>query len=217
MSYPFDRYHALITTEEADPDHVQSMFRLRKRLFVDQCGWLLKTVGDLERDQFDVWYTEHCLLFHGSDLIGGFRAIRTDHPYLTQAVFPQLAVRRFPNRRTVWEISRFGVLPTAAARSARLNYALMFRFAELRGAEALVAVADLTYERFLQRMNIRTRRFGPPQVIGADRSGAPLTALAGEIPLNKSDNPDLGSFHDLGRKLEISDATYVLGRARIPA
>jgi N-acyl-L-homoserine lactone synthetase len=217
MSYPFDRYHALITTEEAGPDHVQSMFRLRKRLFVDQCGWLLKTVGDLERDQFDVWYTEHCLLFHGSDLIGGFRAIRTDHPYLTQAVFPQLAVRRFPNRRTVWEISRFGVLPNAAARSARLNYALMFRFAELRGAEALVAVADLTYERFLQRMNIRTRRFGPPQVIGVDRSGAPLTALAGEIPLNKSDNPDLGSFHDLGRKLEISDATYVLGRARIPA
>jgi acyl homoserine lactone synthase len=78
-------------------------------------------------------------------------------------------------------------------------------------------MADLTYERFLQRMNIRSRRFGPPQVIGVDRSGAPLTALAGEIPLNKSDNPDLGSFHDLGRKLEISDATYVLGRARIPA
>jgi N-acyl-L-homoserine lactone synthetase len=218
MPHPLERYHALITTEDIDPAHVQAMLRLRKRLFVDQCGWMLNTVGDLERDQFDVWYTEHCLLFRGRDLVGGFRAIRTDYPYLTQAVFPQLAVRRFPNRRTVWEISRFGVLPSAAeARTARLNYALMFRFAELRGAEALVAMADLTYERFLQRMNIRTRRFGPPQVIGVDRHGGELTALAGEIPINKTDNPDLGGFLDLGRRLEISDATHVLGRASIPA
>jgi hypothetical protein len=78
-------------------------------------------------------------------------------------------------------------------------------------------MADLTYERFLQRMNIRTRRFGPPQVIGVDRRGVELTALAGEIPINKTDNPDLGGFLDLGRKLEINDATHVLGRASIPA
>jgi len=131
MPHPLDRYRALITTEELDPADVQAMFRLRKRLFVDQCGWMLSTVGDLERDQFDAWYTEHCLLFCGPDLVGGFRAIRTDYPYLTQSIFPQLAVRRFPNRRDVWEISRFGVLPVAAeARSTRLNYALMFRFAD---------------------------------------------------------------------------------------
>ena len=218
MSHPLDRYRAVITTEAHDPDHVQAMFRLRKRLFVDHCGWMLATIGDAERDQFDVWYTEHCLLFCGTDLVGGFRAIRTDYPYLTQSVFPQLAVRRFPNRRNVWEISRFGVLPAAAeARSARLNYALMFRFAELREAEALVAMADLSYERFLQRMNINTRRFGPPQVIGADSRGQPLIAVAGEIPMSQSDNPGLGKFLDLGRQLEISDATHVFGRASIPA
>src|SRR3981081_4622120 len=169
MSHPLDRYHALITTEELNPAYVQAMFRLRKRLFVDHCGWMLSTIGEGERDQFDAWYTEHCLLFCGSDLVGGFRAIRTDYPYLTQSIFPQLAVRRFPNRRNVWEISRFGVLPAAAeARSAQLNYALMFRFAELRSAEALVAMADLGYERLTHRQNIRTRRFGPPQVIGAN-------------------------------------------------
>src|SRR5258708_39515650 len=101
---------------------------------------MLATSGDVERDQFEPWCTEHCLLFSGSDLVGGFRAIRTDYPYLTQSVFPQLAVRRFPNRRNGWEISRFGVLPAAAeARSAPLNYALMFRFAALRSARGLVA------------------------------------------------------------------------------
>jgi acyl homoserine lactone synthase len=218
MPYPFDRYHALITTEQHDPVQVEAMLRLRKRLFVDQCGWILDTVGDVERDQFDAWYTEHCLLFCGGGLVGGFRAIRTDFPYLTQSVFPQLSLHRFPRRRTVWEISRFGVLPAASeARSARLNYALMFRFAELRGAEALVAMADLGYERFLQRMNIRTRRFGPPQVIGVDSRGTPLTAVAGEIPINDMDNPNLGGFLDIGRQLEIDDATHVLGRASVPA
>ncbi len=218
MSHLLDRYRALITTEELDPADVQAMLRLRKRLFVDQCGWMLSTVGDVERDQFDAWYTEHCLLFCGPDLVGGFRAIRTDFPYLTQSIFPQLAVRRFPNRRNVWEISRFGVLPVATeARSTRLNYALMFRFAELRGAEALVAMADLGYERFLQRMDIRTRRFGPPQVIGIDSRGRPLAALAGEIPISETENPGLRKFLQLGRQLEIHDATHVLGRSSIPA
>jgi acyl homoserine lactone synthase len=218
MQDPLNRYHALVTTEEINPANVQAMLRLRKRLFVDQCGWKLTIDGDVERDQFDAWYTEHCLLFCGSELVGGFRAIRTDYPYLTQSLFPQLAVRRFPNRQDVWEISRFGVLPVAGeAKSARLNYALMFRFAEIRGAQALVAMADLSYERFLERMNIRTRRFGPPQVIGTDRRGSPLTAVAGEIPIDEQNNPGLTKFLETGRQLEIYDATHVLGCSSISA
>jgi N-acyl-L-homoserine lactone synthetase len=218
MPHLLDGYHALITREEIDPAHVGAMLRLRKRLFVDQCGWRLTTVGDVERDQFDSWYTEHCLLFSGVELVGGFRAIRTDYPYLTKSVFPQLAVRRFPSSRDAWEISRFGVLTNVArSQTARVNYALMFRFAELRGGKALVALADLSYERFLTRMDICTRRYGPPQVIGTDRMGRPLTALAGEIPLGLADNPGLTKFLDLGRKLEIHDASHVLGRSSIPA
>ncbi|MBR0897200.1 hypothetical protein JQ616_19775 [Bradyrhizobium tropiciagri] len=218
MLYSLNGFHALITREELDPAHVEAMMRLRKRLFVDHCGWLLSTTGDVERDQFDCWYTEHCLLFSGVELVGGFRAIRTDYPYLTKSVFPQLAVLRFPSSREVWEISRFGVLSSAARpQAARVNYALMFRFAELRGAKALVALADLSYERFLTRMDIRTRRYGAPQVIGSDRTGRPLTALAGEIPLGLADNPGLTKFLDLGRQLEIHDATHVLGRSSIPA
>jgi len=218
MQDPLNRYHALVTTEEISPANVQAMLRLRKRLFVDQCGWKLATNGDVERDQFDTWYTEHCMLFCGFELVGGFRAIRTDYPYLTQSLFPQLAVRRFPNRRDVWEISRFGVLPVAGeAKSARLNYALMFRFAEIRAAQVWLAMADLSHERFLERMKIRTRRFGPPQVIGTDRRGSPLTAVAGEIPIDEEDNPGLTKFLDTGRQLEIHDATYVLGRSSISA
>lgn len=218
MSHLSSRYHAVITTEERDPQRVYAMLRLRKRLFVDLCGWQLATTGDIERDEFDTWYAEHCLLFSGPELVGGFRAIRTEYPYLTKSVFPQLAVDCLPSSRDIWEISRFGVAPGGeSAHVARLNYSLMFRFAELRGAEALVAMADLTYERFLTRMGIRTRRYGPPQVIGHDRVGRPLTALAGNIPLDLTENPGLTKFLNLARQLEIHDATYVLGRSRVSA
>ena len=97
MPHPFDRYHALITTEELDPAHVQAMLRLRKRLFVDHCGWMLATIGDLERDQFDTWYTEHCLLFSGSDLVGGFRAW-AERPDGTFVLLHGEIVARTPSR-----------------------------------------------------------------------------------------------------------------------
>lgn len=43
MSHPLGEYHALVTTEERHPAHVQALLRLRKRLFVDHCGWILTT------------------------------------------------------------------------------------------------------------------------------------------------------------------------------
>src|SRR5260370_28805281 len=96
MPHPFDRYHALFTTEELDPAHVQAMFRLRKRLFVDHCGWMLATIGDVEREQFETWYNEHCLLFSGSDLIRRLPQIKTSFHYLTHSHSPHLTLSRFP-------------------------------------------------------------------------------------------------------------------------
>lgn len=213
-----DRYHALITTETLSPENVQSWLRLRKRLFVEECGWKLPTKGDVERDEFDGAQTEHALLFHDHELVGGFRAIRTDRPYLSASKFSKLAQRPFPRQRDVWEISRFGVVRSRRQRLAsQLNYALMFRFSLLRGAKALVAVADLTYERFLERMAIQTRRFGPPQNIGDDIYGCPLIAIAGEIPLGLHENPGIDRFFDLGARLEIHDEAHVFRRSSLPA
>ena len=62
MQSPLNRY-ALVTTEEISSAKMQAIFRLRKRLVVDQCGRKLATDGEIERDPFDAWYTEHWLLF----------------------------------------------------------------------------------------------------------------------------------------------------------
>lgn len=213
------QYHATICTEEQSPVEVDALFVLRKELFVDGYGWNLSVANGRERDQFDAPETVHCMLYRDAKLIGGFRAIRTDRDYLVRCVFPHLAsVRTFPQRRDAWEISRFGVLPVdRRLEAAKINYALMLRFAQMRGATALVALADLGYERFLKTLGIRTRRYGPPQIIGQDRAGNPIPAVAGEIPMFEQDDPRFHALAALAKQVEINDAAYVLGRSRIPA
>jgi N-acyl-L-homoserine lactone synthetase len=213
------RYHAAICTEGQNPEAVDAFLQLRKRIFVDQYGWDLKVTDGRERDQFDTANAVYSLLFRDDALVGGFRAIRTDHDYLARCVFPQLAaVRSFPQRRDYWEISRFGILAGGNRREvAKYNYALMLRFGQMHQAVALVALVDLTYERFLTTLGIRTRRYGPPQAIGSDRHGNPLHALAGEIPLNEQGDPRFHALLDLAKQVEIDDAAYVFGRSRISA
>lgn len=219
MSIPLHEYRAIITTQADNPKEVAALFRFRKQLFVEKCGWVLPSDESGERDQFDRPDTEHCLLYRDEILVGGFRAIRTDRPYLAQTIFPQLAsVRPFPNSTSVWEISRFGVMASRGERAtARINYALMFKFAEIRHATALVAIADLTYERFLSLLGIKTHRYGPPREIGRDAFGEELIAVAGEIPLHDQNAPRLAYFAEISKHLEIHDATHVFGRSLVSA
>jgi N-acyl-L-homoserine lactone synthetase len=210
---------AVFCTEEQNLGVVDRLFRFRKALFVDALGWDLKVDDGRERDQFDTDAAIYCALFRSGNLIAGFRAIRTDRPYLAQAVFPQLATfAAYPQRHDVWEISRFGVLPAEAGSiTARLLYSLMFRFAYQCGASALVALADLRYERFLTQLGIRTRRYGPPQIIGVDEAGKPLSLVAGDIPLANQRGWRFDSLLKLVDDVEITDETLVLGSDRLSA
>jgi acyl homoserine lactone synthase len=197
----------------------QAFGRFRKQLFVDKLGWTLETRGEIEFDEFDTENAIFTVLIQNSVIIGGFRAIRTDNAYLASAVFPQLACwRPYPVSPDCWEISRFGVLcGENAGAVAQANYSAMFRFALRRQATALVALADPTYERYLATLGIRTLRYGPPTVIGHDRDGRPLQALAGEIPLTGQRSPRFLSLLKIVNAMEIVDETLVLGSDAIPA
>lgn len=212
-------YHAIICTEGQNPAAVDAFLKLRKRIFVDQYHWDLKVTDGRERDQFDTEHAVYCLIYQKETLISGFRAIRTDHDYLAHSVFPQLAaIRSFPKRRDYWEISRFGVLPVGDRReAAKRNYGLMFRFGQMQQTTAFVALVDVTYERFLASLGIRTRRYGPPQAIGTDRRGKPLFALAGEIPLGEQTGTGYQALLASVMQMEIDNAASVFGRSRISA
>lgn len=201
------------------PNVVAKFNRFRRHLFVDKLGWPLTVVDGQERDHFDRLDTEYCVVLRDNRVIAGFRAIRTDREYLALNVFPQLAsTRRYPRSQACWEISRFGIAPEAASSlCARLNYALMFRFAATHEATSLVAVADLTYERYLRRLGIRTQRYGDPCTVGIDRFGNELLCVAGEISIADQKPDRLNALLKLTSELEIDDASLVLGPEAISA
>jgi N-acyl-L-homoserine lactone synthetase len=211
MSLVKGAIRVIVARNSDQPDTISAFARFRKRLFVDTFGWELKTHGDSECDQFDTPNAEYAVMVCCDRIVGGFRAIRTDHDYLACSVFPHLASRKaYPRRRDIWEISRFGVAreePCSASHNlALLNYSLMFRFARLRGATALVALADRVYERYLRTLGIRTRRYGPPQKIGQNAHGQVLVCVAGEIPIREQFPPRMDELVELTSGLEIHDA-----------
>lgn len=202
-----------------DEQLTHQILRFRAELFVKTLGWNLAVVDGREIDEFDRPDTIYAALFLDDVLCGTFRAIRTDHPYLAERVFPDAAgPRGYPKSRSIWEISRFGVVSTAQRfGTARALYAAMLRFAFDRGVRSLVAVADDGYERFLSVIGIRATRFGAPLAIGTDVRGRPLTIVAGEIPLDGQDDPRFQILLALARNLEVVDVTDVLGPAAVSA
>ena len=213
------RLHAVFCTAHQRPEVIDLIYRFRKRLFVESYGWRLDVRDGRERDQFDTPAAVHCALICNQEVVGGFRAMRADNEYLARCVFPQLAaVKSYPQRPDAWEISRFGVLPGPDQRElAKFNYSLMFRFAQVRQAAALVALVDLNHERLLKLLGIRTRRYGPPQIIGKDTRGEDLWGVAGEIPLAEQQGSRFRELLALAKQVEIDDEALVLGRTRVSA
>lgn len=211
---------ALLTTGGLRPAIQEQFGVFRKALFVDRLGWSLKHNAGVELDEFDNDNAIYAIIYESEGIVAGFRAIKTTSPYLVKTHFGHLGcIRSFPARSDYYEISRFGIL--AAERRLALgllNYALMFEFARQRNASALVAMSDLTHERLLRVIGIRTRRYGPPATVGMDAWGRPILAVAGDIPL-ADQSPEL--THRLSTlcqtELEIIDETSVLGRTSLYA
>ena len=213
-------YSAIFCTLNSEPAIIDQVYRFRKSIFIDHHGWDLQHFDGREHDAFDTAFTVYCALYQGREMVATFRAIRTDYPYLSAWVFPQLAVDQpYPRRRDAWEISRFGVLPQqkGAQRLSLLNYGLMFYFAQKIGASSLVASAAPAHERFLHQIGINTIRYGPPQIVGHTTSGAPLEVVAGDIPVSVQEGDRFSRLIRTLDHVEITDASYVFGPARISA
>ena len=208
---------AIIFHEQSNLEMATAFFRFRKALFVDECGWNLPVCSDTETDQFDTADAIYCTLLADDAVVGGFRAIRCDRPYLARDVFPHLATTRpYPERPDYWEISRFGVNRQQRKYGVAL-YAVMFHFAAARRAKALVAVADLGHERLLGKLGIRTRRYGAPVSLGDPNMGEPIQIVAGEIPLAEQDRTRLQFLRSCAESMEIRDDTLVWRPARVSA
>ncbi len=193
---------------------------LRKKCFIDELGWPLREENGLEVDEFDRPDALILALYVGEICVGGWRAIRCDHPYLAQSIFPALATAEaYPEQTDCWEISRLCAMskPESGVNIAMLVYGLMLRFAHENKIRALVAVTDLTHERLLKRIGIRTRRYGSPQIVDLDHRGQPIKAVAGEISMAAQDEAVLASLLLHTQHMDIFDEALVLGPQRVSA
>ncbi|WP_127089065.1 acyl-homoserine-lactone synthase [Aquabacter cavernae] len=187
----------------------------RRRMFVDELGWDLTVHDGREHDEFD---RNDAILFalqRHDAVVGCFRALRCDRPYLSREVFPGLASDvSYPSTSDCWEISRLAVSDRSAGAPL---YAAMLDFGWKRRARALVALVDLSHERMLRAMQIHTRRYGAPAVVGINRSGRQIDAVAGEIPLDEQSPVLHRAVSQILAHMEISDETLVLGPDRVSA
>lgn len=189
--------------------------RFRKRIFVDQLGWSLNVIGEREQDQFDRPDAIHFALRDQQGIVGCFRALPCDGPYLCRDVFPALAqATPYPHTEDCWEISR---LAAGTREASAALYAAMLDFGWTRNARALVALVDLGHERVLRAMRIRTQRYGMPTAVGVDRNGRTIQAVAGEIPLGSQSADLRRTVSQILASMDLSDETLVLGPDRISA
>lgn len=210
-------YKAVFFSAATRPDLTRSLFRLRHRLFVHELGWALPVENGHERDEFDTDDAVYCALSTDGQMIGCFRAIGCDHPYLAHTVFSHMATDRpFPMSADHVEISRFGILAAHRQASAVL-YSLMVRFALARNAAALVALAELAHERLLNRIGLSTSRYGDVQIVGFRDDGRWILAVAGEIPIPRKPSPAFRALLELTKAMEISDEASIFGRERLSA
>lgn len=173
--------------------------------------------GGIERDQFDTSDSVYCALTDREHIVGCFRAIPCDRPYLAKIVFPHLATtKRYPASPDALEISRFGVLAGHQAASIML-YSLMVRLAVNRNIDRLVAIAELSHERLLNKIGLKTNRYGDCQIVGYRDDGTWILAVAGEIPIPREKSSRLRGLIQLTQQMEIHDETEILGCERLSA
>lgn len=184
-------------------------------MFVDNLGWALKVHEGREQDEFDRRDATLFALLRGTNVVGCFRAVRCDRPYLSREIFPCLATNiAYPQTGDCWEISRLAV---SERNAASVLYAAMLDFGWSRRARALVALVDLGHERMLRSMQIHTCRYGAPTIVGFSRSGRPIRAVAGEIPLGDQSPQLRHAVTQILKHMEVADETLVLGPDRVSA
>jgi len=170
-------------------DLVDSMHRLRARVFKDRLGWAVDVRDGRESDQFDGFSPTYIVaLSSRSQIVGCARLLPATGPTMLDVLFPDLEASGLykPNPFMV-ESSRFCV-DTAldegraggSLHDATLTmFAAIIEWAMVSGYREIVTGTDLRVERILNRAGWPMKRLGGPRRIGE------TTAVAGVLPADR--------------------------------
>ncbi len=164
---PIVRFLPVTNVRPGQHAFVDTLLRLRKKVFVDAMGWPLTVDDELrEVDQFDTEDAEHCgLVDHGRIKAFG-RLLPTEHRSLLFDVYDWLIdhknlIQRGP---AVWEGTRMGTSPDIPVRESAGWLRTLISMAADHKASAQVehfcSVSDPTLERVLRRTGVVLERLG---------------------------------------------------------
>ena len=179
------RWYSFLANDR--PDYMALAWRLRFRVFNDALKWEIPAHSELEFDKYDLEAT-HCGLFDQGKLLGYYRALRTDRPYLLQESFPDLANGLvLPSSPRVWEISRMAIEPTLSRQVKRdVGRNLTAAFVEqayLNNATSVIGITEPGFENFLSKCGFTLNRLTDPVVVGSSGHG-PVKAIITECPIS---------------------------------
>lgn len=126
------------------------MYHDRKRVFVDELGWQLRTPGSwLELDDYDNDKAVYLLARDAEtgDHRGSVRLLPTTAPHMMAGVFPDLCAEGVIRDAACWEISRLvasthGQAGTRLVRVHRMLALALVEFALLNKIDSYVLVAE---------------------------------------------------------------------------
>lgn len=166
---------------------IQSMHRLRKKIFCDELGWQhadIRVDAMGEFDQFDT-PEAHYLLHIGEDreVDACTRLIPTCYPYLLGDVFPDLVGDMgVPRSWDVWETSRYCVDTSKAPKTMMGTLAAgMLEFALNNDIHSYVSVSDIRIEMIIRRYGWKPKRLGDTINTGTDISAGELFTVTPEV------------------------------------
>lgn len=157
---------------------MDSMFRERKRVFIDILKWEIGSVNGMEIDEFDDEFAEYLIV---SDIetkahMGSVRLLRTDRPHILGNLFPQLCDMPIPTGPAIREITRLCLSPGLRATERlqvrnRLATALV-EYALLTDITSYTGVAELGWLNQILALGWRCDPLGIPKPIGKSLLGA---------------------------------------------
>lgn len=167
---------------------LDSMHRLRARVFRDRMDWDVVVRDGREADEFDSCSPTYILAVSGQNHVAGCaRLLPATGPTLLSVLFPELmGSEHFKPHRAMIESSRFCVDTSLATErggeglhgATWTMFAAIIEWSMANGYTELVTVTDVRIERILRRAGWPMTRIGEPKRIGN------TTAVVGLLPTN---------------------------------
>lgn len=160
-----------------DTNTLQKMYRLRHRVFREKLRWNVNSDNGVEIDEYDALDPYYMVALEDGDATACWRLLPTSGPYMLRDTFSALLRgEELPERKDVWELSRFAVLSPAQRYNGQIHlndvafemFDRLIHFADERGISRYVTVVSTSVERLMKSNGITLTRFGDGQVSDVD-------------------------------------------------